>query len=540
MSKMNTSAIDLVEQMGVARDAFAGQTALITGGARGIGERTAYLLASLGAQVIVADIVPQGQAVVDVIETQGGRARFIQCDLSSVEDVLRLMEESPTIFGPIDILINNAMKLVVGPIADAMLEDWEYVFIVNLRAAFLTIQHLLPDMIQRRTGVVVNMISYEGSPFTAAYAASKVGSRSLMLTTAREVGADAGVSVFAFVPGTVETPAVHEVLVPGIASQLGLSPEEVLATIVGSQNPGYEGLVPVEHCVAALVYTVFHAAEYHGQVADPFEPLSRYGITQAPPVLEDLTVALDVEGAVGQHVKQYLTNVTESNRELERRIALRTRELAEANNQSEALLLNVLPASIAKRLKESQTTIADHFDAVTVLFADIVDFTPMSARFTPARVVEILDAVFSVFDGIAQKHDLEKIKTIGDCYMMVGGLPEPRPDHVEAVASAALEIRDALASVSRDLDVPLAARIGIHTGSVVAGVIGRHKFIYDLWGDTVNTASRMESHGVANQIQCTGEVAIPLDGRYVFEPRGEIEVKGKGLTQTYFLMNAKV
>jgi adenylate cyclase len=199
----------------------------------------------------------------------------------------------------------------------------------------------------------------------------------------------------------------------------------------------------------------------------------------------------------------------------------------------------VLPGPIAERLKLSRAVIADYFEEVTVLFADIVNFTPLSARLTPHRVVEILDAVFTVFDGIAERHGLEKIKTIGDCYMMVGGLPEAMPGHADAVARAALEIQDALASMSQDQGVPLSVRIGMHTGSVVAGVIGRHKFIYDLWGDTVNTASRMESHGVANKIQCTKEVVDILDDRYVFESRGVIKVKGKGPMQAYFLAGSR-
>lgn len=535
---MNSLASDLIKQMAVPPDAFTGRTALITGGARGIGEATAYLLSRLGADVIIADVLPQGQGVADAIESQGGRARFIHSDLASASEVLRLVEEAPGVFGPIDILMNNAMKMVVAPITEASLEDWENVVNVNLRAAFMSIHHLLPSMLERRRGVVVNMIAYEGSPLTAAYAATKVGSRSLVLTTAREVGADSGVAIYAFVPGAVDTPIIYETLAPGIASRIGLSTDEVVSTIL-SQNPGYVGLVPLEHCAAALVYTLHHADEYHGQVADPFEPLSRYGIIQSPPVPEDLTVALGAEVALPQHLKEYLTNVNQLNRELEHRIELRTRELAEAHKLSEALLLNVLPAPIAERLKLSRAVIADYFEEVTVLFADIVNFTPMSARLTPQRVVEILDAVFTTFDVIAERHGLEKIKTIGDCYMMVGGLPEPMPGHADAVARAALDIQNALASMSQDQGVPLSVRIGMHTGSVVAGVIGRHKFIYDLWGDTVNTASRMESHGVANRIQCTREVVETLADGYVFESRGEIEVKGKGLVHTYFLVGSR-
>jgi class 3 adenylate cyclase len=203
--------------------------------------------------------------------------------------------------------------------------------------------------------------------------------------------------------------------------------------------------------------------------------------------------------------------------------------------RSERLLLNVLPASIAARLKQTDGVIADAFPEVTVLFADIVDFTRRSERIAPEEVVRLLDDLFSAFDQLAQQQRLEKIKTIGDAYMVVGGLPDPRPDHAEAVAEMALAIRD---EVARRLDPsgPPLIRIGIDTGPVVAGVIGRSKFTYDLWGDTVNTASRMESHGVTGCIQVTARAYERLRDGYRFERRGPIPVKGKGEMVTYFLV----
>ncbi len=174
---------------------------------------------------------------------------------------------------------------------------------------------------------------------------------------------------------------------------------------------------------------------------------------------------------------------------------------------------------------------------MTVLFADIVDFTPFAARLDPKEVVQVLDAVFSAFDAVAETYDLEKIKTIGDCYMMVGGLPEPRADHAEVVAEAALEIRERVKEVGEALGIALSVRVGVHAGPVVAGVIGRRRFIYDLWGDTVNTASRMESQGVPDAIQCSSAAYNRLRYRYAFEPRGEIEVKGKGRMPTYLLVD---
>jgi class 3 adenylate cyclase len=217
--------------------------------------------------------------------------------------------------------------------------------------------------------------------------------------------------------------------------------------------------------------------------------------------------------------------------------AVRTRRaLQREKERSEQLLLNVLPAPIAARLEEQEDVIADGFPEVTVLFADLVDFTRRSQRSSPHQVVQVLDELFTAFDQLTKRHGLEKIKTIGDAYMVAGGLPEPRPDHAEAVAEMALAVRE---EVARHLDAagrPLAVRIGIDTGPVVAGVIGRRKFSYDLWGDTVNTASRMESTGVPGCIQVTVRTYQRLGDGYRFQRRGLVAVKGKGEMVSYFLV----
>jgi len=212
------------------------------------------------------------------------------------------------------------------------------------------------------------------------------------------------------------------------------------------------------------------------------------------------------------------------------------RELDLEREKSEQLLLNVLPESIAARLKQTEGVIADGFPEVTVLFADIVDFTGRSERITPEQVVQVLNDLFSAFDRLARQRGLEKIKTIGDAYMVVGGLPEPRSDHAEAVAEMALAILGEVGGRSDPGGQPLQVRIGIDTGPVVAGVIGTSRFSYDLWGDTVNTASRMESHGVPGCIQVTGRAYQRLCDRYRFQRRGPIPVKGKGDIVTYLLV----
>jgi len=223
-----------------------------------------------------------------------------------------------------------------------------------------------------------------------------------------------------------------------------------------------------------------------------------------------------------------------------RRLFIERLQLAQERAKSETLLLNVLPAEIAERLKSDPSHIADGFAEVTILFADIVGFTDLSARLSPAEVVAMLNRLFTAFDDLAEKHGLEKIKTIGDAYMVVGGLPEARPDHAEAVVAMALGMRDAVAAVAKQTGYSLKVRIGANSGPVVAGVIGKKKFAYDLWGDAVNTASRMESHGLPGEIQVTEATWARVKDSFELESRGTITVKGKGELAAWFVRGRKV
>ena len=202
--------------------------------------------------------------------------------------------------------------------------------------------------------------------------------------------------------------------------------------------------------------------------------------------------------------------------------------------KSEALLLNILPKEIVAILKNEPRTIADHFEGVSILFADVVNFTPLSATMTPKELVELLNEVFSHFDSLVEKYGLEKIKTIGDCYMVAAGIPRSRADHAQALTAMALEMRDYV-SLHEFQGRKLTFRIGLNSGPVVAGVIGRKKFIYDLWGDAVNTASRMESHGHAGTIQITRATYELVKDDFVCEPRGTVNVKGKGKMEVWFV-----
>jgi adenylate cyclase len=216
----------------------------------------------------------------------------------------------------------------------------------------------------------------------------------------------------------------------------------------------------------------------------------------------------------------------------------RGRETAQA--RVEALLLNVLPAEVAQRLQTDPNAIADHFDEASILFADVVDFTPLSSQLDAREVVEVLDRLFTSFDELVDRHDVEKIKTIGDCYMVAAGVPTPRPDHAQALAGLALEMgaraRDCL---PEDSEHDLRLRIGISSGPVVAGVIGRRRFLYDLWGDTVNMASRMESHGTPDCIQITRSTWELLRDDFMAEPLGLVDVKGKGTVETWRLVGPR-
>ena len=221
--------------------------------------------------------------------------------------------------------------------------------------------------------------------------------------------------------------------------------------------------------------------------------------------------------------------------------AIRMAESAEAAlerefDRSENLLLNLMPNSIALRLKNNPNEIiADHFDEVTILFADIVGFTPRASQFPPRDVVKYLNRVFSEFDRLAEKYRLEKIKTIGDAYMVAGGMPDSRVGHAADVANMALDILEVTSKLGAELKDELTVRVGIHTGPAVAGVIGARKLFYDVWGDTVNTASRMESHGTAGKIQVTEDAKRVLGDAFQFERRGTVEIKGKGAMELYYL-----
>ncbi|MGD1713097.1 adenylate/guanylate cyclase domain-containing protein [Dapis sp. BLCC M172] len=255
--------------------------------------------------------------------------------------------------------------------------------------------------------------------------------------------------------------------------------------------------------------------------------------------VNELEILAESFNLMAQQLQESFIELEKTNTELEKRVEERTAELQESQEKSERLLMNILPESIAFKLKHDTSAIADYFQESTILFSDIVGFTPLSARISPIELVNLLNQIFSKFDHIAEFYGLEKIKTIGDAYMVASGLPVPKKNHAEAIANMALDMQQEIIKFTTDIGQQFEIRIGINSGPVVAGVIGKKKFIYDLWGDAVNVASRMESSGEAGKIQVTTATYELLKDKYIFEERGIITVKGRGKMVTYWLQGKK-
>jgi guanylate cyclase len=217
-------------------------------------------------------------------------------------------------------------------------------------------------------------------------------------------------------------------------------------------------------------------------------------------------------------------------------LAVFAKQRQDAQERADGLLINVLPRSIAERLKSEPQTIADSFSEASILFADVADFTPLANSLPPTEVVGMLDQLFGHFDELVERYELEKIKTIGDCYMAAAGIPVPREDHARALAGIGLDMLSAVSPDGPMGGLGLQLRIGINSGPVVAGVIGRKRFLYDLWGDAVNVAGRMQTQGTEGRIQVTRSTYDLLKDEFVLEPRGTLEIKGKGQMETWYLL----
>lgn len=311
-----------------------------------------------------------------------------------------------------------------------------------------------------------------------------------------------------------------------------------------------ESVIRSVYCIlgSALFILVFFPLFFRVSLVEPLDALLR-GVDQVDQGQREVQLPVRFNDEIGRLTSNFnqmtrslkaaedqVKGYTES---LQLKVEERTSELARKNEENERLLLNILPASIAERLKRGEALIADNCAETTIVFADIVGFTALSAHIPATELVHLLSTLISDFDDLAQQHGVEKIKTIGDAYMAVAGLPQPRPDHADAAVKLALDMLRAAEKRKTSTGRSLQLRIGINSGSVIAGVIGTHKFAYDLWGDAVNTASRMESQGEPGRIQVTEATYKLLHEQYEFESRGQLEVKGKGLMQAYLLVTPR-
>ena len=264
----------MIERLGLARETLAGKVAVVTGAGRGIGRELARALAWLGAVVVIAEIAETGAEVEELIRSEGGSARFIRTDVSDEGSIRRLAEEALGEFGRVDILVNNATVVETGSFLELPPGAWDRAWAVDVRAAVLAIRAFLPGMLERGEGVIVTVTSGEGMAYLAPYSATKAALRSLGLSLAAELGEGSGVYSFVFAPGMVDTPGIREAA-RALAPRYGMTHEE----FIGQQaNPGYRGLMPAEDCAAGFAYAIVHARRYHGQVADPFQPLAAAGL----------------------------------------------------------------------------------------------------------------------------------------------------------------------------------------------------------------------------------------------------------------------
>lgn len=338
--ELPTFAVDkMVERLEIDAAQFKGKVALVTGSARGIGKQTAIGLASLGAHVAVLDKEESGADVVAFIQSQGWKAHFVHCDLSKRANLEAAFQEIRKVFGPVDILINNAVHFTIESFANMPIEEWELHQATNLGAAVIGTKLALPDMVAKGEGTVLNMVALEGMAYAAAMSSSKVAMRSLLFSLASELGNKSKVSVMGFAPGLVATPLISDVFVK-YCQRLEIDFEDYVLRL--GHNPGYPGLMPPEHCAASLIHALSTSVTYHGLIADPFHVLEKYGVidtgkkffAEQPPVK---SLGSDVSDNVNR-LREYISEVTALNGHIESRIEERTSEI----NKEKEIILRLL------------------------------------------------------------------------------------------------------------------------------------------------------------------------------------------------------
>ncbi len=534
--------MELIDRLGLKPDTFAGRVAVVTGAARGIGEQVARGLAHLGAHVIILDILDEGEKTAERIKGNARNVEFAQVDLRDIDALERFQSEILRTHDGVDILVNNASKMHYEHFQEASIDVWSDLHNTTARASAFLIQKFLPGMLAKADGVICNTMGVDVHSHGAHFAAAMAAQKSMVLSLAGEIGNDTGVSIFGFAPGVVDTPLVRN-LASVMPKYRGITLEEYIEKFV--RNPGYEGLMPAEHCGASYVYCLANARAYQGQIADAFHPLINHGIIDAAEE-EEPPQASDDANSLNWQVHDYVRGVSNMNRSLETRIIERTKELEAANRKLaqqkqqiedvSSKISRYLPRQVYESIfaGEIDTDIASRRKNLTIFFSDIVEFSHKTERLEPEALSEILNIYFSEMSAIARAHGATIDKFIGDAILMFFGDPESAGQEMDAEACIAMAIdmqrrmtsmHDSFARLG--LGEPLEIRIGINSGYCTVGNFGSFDRIdYTVVGSPVNIASRLQDAGEAGQILVTGSTYALLAEKFRFASIGNLELKG--------------
>ena len=538
--------MEILNQLQLQPGTFSGRVAVVTGGARGIGEHVGACLAHLGATVILLDMREEGASTAERLRGNQRRVEFAHIDLRDMAALERFQRDALAEYGRIDILVNNASKLKFEHFQEASTDLWEDLHQTTVRASAYLAARFMPKMIEQGFGIICNTLAPEVFSYATHFAAAMAGQRAMALSLAGEVPEDSGVSVFGFVPGVVDTPLVRE-QVSTIPKFFGMSQEERLnetISLPGYDGDGYARLMPADHCAAAYVYCLAHAPEYHGQIADAFQPLIEYGVVT--PKDGELRPKLPTDRPMDRQLDDYIQGVATEQRNLETRIVERTKELEGANRKlaQQSQRFEDISAKISRYLPRQvyESIFAGEFDAdighqrknLTVCFTDLCDFAHKTERLEPEALSEILNRYFSEMTEIARSHGATIDKFIGDAIMIFFGDPNtqgPTEDACACVAMA-IEMQQHMAAITErydrlGLNDPLKMRVGINSGYCTVGNFGSYERVdYTIFGSPVNIASRLQEIGDPGSIWITKNTQALIKSQFTAIPLGGMRLKG--------------